>query len=237
MDSYISKPLFVYQSTLINASVLGKLSWVVGLEKMETQIHGRPGMESSVGQGEITWHGHYAALLEYCKEHGHCNVPKQATYECMINEGGSIIRYQGHLGSWLCYQRRLKKKEQSKLQPDREALLQQLVDEGFLQWDISRGKHTQQSSIPWPDHFAALMEYCKEHGHCNVPKKVWYECLLPPTTLSPGKQYCGPLGSWLQAQKQRAKRQLTGTVGATDPHPERAAMLQHLVDEGKIQNI
>jgi len=83
--------------------------------------------------GETSWHSHYAAILQYCKEHGHCNVPKGFSYECIIPDIGDDSphgRYVGHLGSWLCYQRRLKKKDKSALLPDREGLLQQLVDEG-----------------------------------------------------------------------------------------------------------
>lgn len=93
------------------------------------------GIVSASPHGETSWATHYAGLLQYCKEHGHCNVPKGATYECIIPDIGDNSphgHYFGHLGSWLCYQRRLRKKEKSSLLPDREALLQQLVDEGIF---------------------------------------------------------------------------------------------------------
>jgi hypothetical protein len=87
----------------------------------------------NIDTNELPWETHFTALLQYQVQHGHCNVPKGFSYECIIPDIGDDSphgRYVGHLGSWLCYQRRLKKKDKSALLPDREGLLQQLVDEG-----------------------------------------------------------------------------------------------------------
>ena len=85
-------------------------------------------------QGDISWPRHYAALLEYYKEHGTCNVPQKAVYECDLeglDENGGAHHYVGNLGVWLKDQRQAKKSHgERKIKPERQALLQKLVDEG-----------------------------------------------------------------------------------------------------------
>jgi len=82
------------------------------------------------------WHLHHAALLKYGKQHGHCNVPCNHSYTCVLEglgENGSDYAYSGNLGGWVRRQRSLKNGTQyanSKLEADREALLQKLVDQG-----------------------------------------------------------------------------------------------------------
>jgi len=85
--------------------------------------------------GAVEWPRHYAALLEYAKEHGHCNVPWNKSYECLLpgmGDGGSDFAYSGKLGPWLQTQRRMKKgtKGNKRLTDEREAQLQTLVDQG-----------------------------------------------------------------------------------------------------------
>lgn len=88
-------------------------------------------------QVHIDWHAHYAALLEYQKEHGHCNVPYMDKFECDL-EGydlnGGTYHYYGALGSWLTRQRRYKRGLRGVLASDREALLQKLVDQGMIEY-------------------------------------------------------------------------------------------------------
>jgi len=112
-----------------------------------------------------TWDTHHAALLEYGRQNGHCNVPHMLTYECNLlhtAEDGTVtsIPYKGNLGFWLSSQRQYKKnndalestntnngtsstttgkpKRQSTiLSEPRLAKLQALVDEGKLLWDAS----------------------------------------------------------------------------------------------------
>ena len=83
----------------------------------------------------LGWNANYAALLEYYKKHGTCNVPCKAVYECDLEglgeEDGGVYHYVGNLGFWLDRQRKAKKgKGTYKQTPEREALLQKLVDEG-----------------------------------------------------------------------------------------------------------
>ena len=80
-------------------------------------------------QATYDWEHHYAALRYYRSDYGHCNVPISRSYECHLPEYD--ITYRGNLGNWLHYQRQAKRKQKGlKLAPEREALLQQLVDEG-----------------------------------------------------------------------------------------------------------
>ena len=81
------------------------------------------------------WKLHYAALIKYGKQHGHCNVPFLESYTCVLTgmgENGSDYAYSGKLGNWVGNQRQLKNGTQgdAKLTLDREALLQKLVDQG-----------------------------------------------------------------------------------------------------------
>ena len=88
-------------------------------------------------QGDIDWPRHYAALLRYKEEHGHCNVSRSVTCECVLpgkgDDGVSDYEYRGKLGEWVHTQRSAKKGQGGcKLTPEREALLQKLVDEGDI---------------------------------------------------------------------------------------------------------
>lgn len=103
-----------------------------------------------------SWDTHYAALLEYGRQHGHYNVPHMLTYECTFMrtaDDGAIIStpYKGNLGYWLSSQRQYKKNNSETLESNtdvnksncqsttvskhRLALLQALVNEGKLLWD------------------------------------------------------------------------------------------------------
>ena len=82
----------------------------------------------------LGWDISYAALLEYYKEHGTCNINKKVVYECDLEgfgENGGIYHYVGNLGTWVKGQRQAKKGTgHIKITPERQALLQKLVDEG-----------------------------------------------------------------------------------------------------------
>ena len=83
----------------------------------------------------LGWNTNYAALLEYYKEHGTCNVPRKGSYECDLEglgEDGGVYHYMGNLGVWLCNQRQARNGQGNrKITPKRQALLQKLVDEGM----------------------------------------------------------------------------------------------------------
>ena len=217
-------------------------------------------------------------MLEYYEEHGTCNIPSKAIYECDLEglgEDGGVYHYVGNLGYWLYKQRQARNgKDNKKITPERQALLQKLVDEGkcehvfnfFMQIHISvcqnndhlcfaivnilcfqlnkcLGKlnwelkiitelRKKQGDIDWHRNYAALLEYYKEHETCNVPFKTIYECDLGGLGENGGVyHYVGNLGPWLNRQRKAKKgldnRKIT---------PERQALLQKLVDEGKGVN-
>lgn len=183
--------------------------------------------------GGHDWLRHYAALVEYGKEHGHCNVPQKSPYECDVpqdNVTGDAFHYNGKLGRWLDNQRQFKKVHGGKLTTDREALLQILVDEGKLGWGVGddSSKRTYQMDLVWPKHYAALLEYGREFGHCNVRQKETYQCVLPGLGRNGADYtYDGKLGRWLANQRR---------FNRTQEHigPQRTALLQSLVNEGKL---
>jgi len=80
-------------------------------------------------RGDMEWPKCYAALIQYGQEFGTYNIPDKRFYRCEF-ENGDV--YEGKLGYWLSWQRSLKKglNSGSSLRPDREALLQTLVETG-----------------------------------------------------------------------------------------------------------
>jgi len=210
------------------------------------------------------WPIHYAALLQFNSEFGHCNVPKDLYYRCQINQqqqqqdvnlqnfdmvNASICRreypdeyycYEGRLGQWLQRQRQAKKgtSRSYKLTPDREAKLQSLVDSGLLKWDASDMSGSAERKFigdsQWPLHYAALLQFGHENGHCNVPynhRDYEYIVSVPnPTAAMTDNEvktktvvYKGRLGEWLNRQRQ------------TKLTPERAELMQELVQNGMLR--
>ena len=152
-----------------------------------------------------SWNNHYHALIQYGQERGgDCNVPQHD--ECTLADG-TVVR----LGIWLNRQRR--SKAIGKLRKDRLDKLQQLVNEGKLDWVVDR--HDDER---WNAQYNALLQYGEEHGgDCNVPSREEYP-------LSDGQAV--NLGWWL-SQQRRSKA--TGQL-----RNDRSEKLQKLVDEGKL---
>jgi DNA-binding CsgD family transcriptional regulator len=88
------------------------------------------------------WESHYNALAAYQRAHGHCLVPISP-------------KERSDLKSWVSWQRVLRRK--GKLSEDRVRRLDKL---GFV-WNPSEDQ--------WERMLAALLEYQKVHGNCNVP--------------------------------------------------------------------
>ena len=186
-------------------------------------------------QGDREWPMHYAALLEYCREYGHCNVPWSHNYECILKgfgRNGTDLKYTGKLGSWLSTQRQSKKGHGGRLSPERQQLLQRLVDDGKLLW-----KMRHHSDYEWNHHYAALLEYCKQYGNCNIPYYEEYECVIPDPqasgtnlTVTVGRNvtYQGKLGEWLRNQRNLKYSQSEELL------PSQWKLLQSLVDENKL---
>jgi hypothetical protein len=97
----------------------------------------------------VTWEARLSELAEYRKVHKHCNVPKRYSEKTK-------------LGLWVMTQRkqyRLRREgKKSCMTPFRIQALERM---GF-EWD-SHG-------ATWGDRLTELADYCKIHGHCNVPR-------------------------------------------------------------------
>ena len=94
-------------------------------------------------------------------------------------------------------------------------------------------KSKRFGDVMWPRHYAALMEYCKRHGHCSVPSHHYYECELPGFGEDGGSyHYKAKLGVWLANQQQCYH----GETGLRI-RPEIQAKLQILVDQGNIDSL
>jgi hypothetical protein len=100
-----------------------------------------------------SWDEFYTALVQYKKEHGNCDVPRD--YE-----------NDRRLGKWVNNQRSLWKaiqigKTQSK--PEYESRFEKLEKHGF-KWELVNRDRS------WDDMFERLIKYKKEHGNCDVPR-------------------------------------------------------------------
>ena len=195
-------------------------------------LHSALSKQNASGMNE--WKRHYGALGKYYEEHGTCNVPCNTIYQCdlegMADDGGTF-HYNRKLGIWLNNQRKARKGLKcKKLLPEREAMLQILVDEGKLVWAAGpfAGLVRRNDDSEWSRHYAALLNYFKEYGTCNVPQTTFYECeLVGMGESGENYHYTGNLGFWLKYQRE-AKRGLR-TCPLTEARESR---LQQLVDEG-----
>ena len=122
----------------------------------------------ALGEHEVSapWKIRFEELMAYKAEYGDCDVPAKWAN----NEG---------LANWVSQQRQLKKR--GNLQPGRENLLNEI---GFC-WQAVPG---QQS---WDSHFAELLLFKEQHGHCDVP-------VHDPQNRS--------LGTWVINQRTKMKR-------------------------------
>jgi hypothetical protein len=105
---------------------------------------------ASRGKCKVTaWEDRLSELADYCQENGHCNVPRGYSKNTK-------------LPMWVARQRldyRLHVK--GKASPMTTNRIQELKRLGF-EW----GSH----GAAWEGRFSELADYCKENGHCNVPR-------------------------------------------------------------------
>jgi len=113
---------------------------------------------------ESKWEEMFEALVEYKKESGEYNVPK-------------CWEENKQLATWAQNQR--SDYQKGKLDKER---IKRLEDIGFV-WNPFESK--------WEEMFEALVEYKKEHGDCNVPKR-WEENIQ--------------LATWVQNQRSGYKK-------------------------------
>lgn len=165
--------------------------------------------EGAASLEDVRWDRMYNALVQYGAEHNNdCNIPR--SYSCTLSDGSVA-----NLGEWLHDQRRNKTDAKRKLLPERERRLQDLVDEGKLNWVLVHGER-------WDRMFQLLLKYGEEHGgDCNVPQH--YIHTGPDGTVS-------RLGQWLNAQRVIRK----GNSRVKQLPEDREFRLQALVDHGKL---
>lgn len=186
-------------------------------------------------RGDHNWPRYYQALLKFGEINGHYNVPKTGNFQCDLPEypdehGNST--FDAKLGNWLYWQRELRRGRKGRsctLDPEKEALLQALADDGKFNWDNSANNpilvSKQKSDEMWPKSYAALLKYGIEFGTYNVPDKRVYRC-----ELEDGDIYEGNLGNWLAWQRSLKR----GRKGGASLDPGREKMLQTLVDTGRL---
>jgi superfamily II DNA or RNA helicase len=96
---------------------------------------------------ESQWEEMFDTLVDYKKNHGHCNVPH-------------LWATNPQLGGWVAKQRTANKNKS--LDKDQ---IKRLDDIGFV-WNPTESQ--------WEEMFDALKEYKKVYGHCKVPRR-WEE--------------------------------------------------------------
>jgi hypothetical protein len=103
------------------------------------------------GVSITNWGSRLSELADYCKIHGHCNVPQNC------NENAKLANW---VGKQKKQYRKLLSGKKSSMTNFRIKELESLV--GF-EWE-SHGATTT-----WEDYFSELADYRKIQGHCNVP--------------------------------------------------------------------
>jgi uncharacterized protein YerC len=141
-----------------------ELSWWVRSQRFNYRLHQEgkaspmttfeiQGLESLGFQWNMlatAWGERLSQLTDYCKIHGHCNVP---------------IGYSKNkkLASWVKHQRiQYKLQQEGKTSTMTLSRIQELVSLGF-EWDCH--------SAAWELRLSELADYRRIHGHCNVPDK------------------------------------------------------------------
>ena len=85
----------------------------------------------------LDWNFNYSALLEYGREFGHCNVPPEGRYHCVLEgagENGSDLQYEGSLGQWLQGELTSLRGRATVKTAHARTYFQQLVDEGIYSY-------------------------------------------------------------------------------------------------------
>jgi hypothetical protein len=94
------------------------------------------------------WEDGLSELADYCKIHGHCNVPHNYSEN-------------SKLGKWVAHQRSYYKLHlEGKASPMTNFRIQELENLG-VEWD--------SYGTAWEARLSALADYRNFHGHCNVP--------------------------------------------------------------------
>jgi hypothetical protein len=131
------------EQTSRNDGSANKHSQKPSTSKPSSNAAGRQGRNS-------TWEDRLRELADYCKEHGHCNVPTS------YSENVKLAKWVGKQRS------NYKLQLEGKKSPMTTFRIQELESLGF-EWDCH--------GITWEHYMIELANYRKIHGHCNVPKR------------------------------------------------------------------
>ena len=126
------------------------------------------------------WEEMFHQLVEFKKEHGHTNVPERSG------------KYH-QLSNWVRNQRAAKRYKR----PIMLERAKRLDEIGFV-WMLVE-------PMSWERMFAALVEFKKVHGHCNVPQKSREHKSLEQKRPQKAGEY-KRLGKWVNTQRTQHHR-------------------------------
>jgi hypothetical protein len=96
------------------------------------------------------WRVRLSELADYSKKYGHCNVPRKYSENTKLGRWVDTQRYQHRLHL------------EGKISHMTLSRIQDLESLGF-EWELW--------GTAWEDRLSELADYCKIHGHCNVPQR------------------------------------------------------------------
>jgi hypothetical protein len=130
----------------------------------------KPTPNAAGRQGRYSaWEDRLSELADYCKIHGHCNVPRNHSENTQLGEWVAVQRYQ----YWLHLAGKTSPMTTSRIN-DLESL--------HFEWDRSHG-------ATWEDLLSDLADYRKIHGHCSVPQNYSENSQLSNWVKTQRKQY------------------------------------------------
>jgi hypothetical protein len=125
------------------------------------------------------WEDRLSQLADYRTIHGHCNVPQR------YSEDSGLARW---VANQRCrYRLRLEGKPSSMTLSRIQAL--ECLDFGWRPLISRRQKTREVWFTAWEDHLSELADYCKIHGHCNVPKNYSENTTLAKWVQKQRSQY------------------------------------------------
>ena len=83
----------------------------------------------------------------------------------------------------------------------------------MLFWRLFVGVLNWKVAADWSIHFTALLHFKSLHGHCNVPAKELFSCVIPGANANGTDfHYKAQLGDWLRKQRQARKHKRLNQV-------------------------
>eukprot|EP00573_Skeletonema_grethae_P000600 CAMPEP_0201685390 /NCGR_PEP_ID=MMETSP0578-20130828/118_1 /ASSEMBLY_ACC=CAM_ASM_000663 /TAXON_ID=267565 /ORGANISM="Skeletonema grethea, Strain CCMP 1804" /LENGTH=372 /DNA_ID=CAMNT_0048169255 /DNA_START=110 /DNA_END=1228 /DNA_ORIENTATION=- len=132
---------------------------------------------SQYEKADSIWDIRFKELAAFKLKHGHCNVPQKYPPNKSLGIWVNKQRME--------YNKRIDGKKKSSLNDSR---LEQLQSLGF-RWAKRKGEAS------WENHYASLVAYKKEFGHCSVPTKYKEDTAL---------------GRWVSTQRSEYKKHTEG---------------------------